>query len=61
MITTELKKLDYILFDGISDGTITDIVGFGGTGKTQMALQISLNLLKDEKTVLFVAILNKTI
>ena len=40
--------------DGISDGTITDIFGFRGTGKTQMALQISLNLLKDEKTVLFV-------
>ena len=54
MITTELKKLDDILFDGISDGTITDIFGFRGTGKTQMALQISLNLLKDEKTVLFV-------
>ena len=54
MITTELKKLDDILIDGISDGTITDIFGFRGTGKTQMALQISLNLLKDEKTVLFV-------
>ena len=54
MITTEPKKLDDILIDGISDGTITDIFGFRGTGKTQMALQISLNLLKDEKTVLFV-------
>jgi RecA/RadA recombinase len=54
MITTKLKKLDDILIDGISDGTITDIFGFRGTGKTQMALQISLNLLKDEKTVLFV-------
>ena len=54
MITTELNKLDDILIDGISDGTITDIFGFRGTGKTQMALQISLNLLKDEKTVLFV-------
>ena len=54
MITTELKKLDDILIDWISDGTITDIFGFRGTGKTQMALQISLNLLKDEKTVLFV-------
>jgi len=54
MITTEPKKLDDILIDGISDGTITDIFGFRGTGKTQMALQTSLNLLKDEKTVLFV-------
>ena len=54
MITTELKKLDDILIDGISDGMITDLFGFRGTGKTQMALQISLNLLKDEKTVLFV-------
>ena len=48
MITTQTKKLDEILTNGISSGTITDIFGFRGTGKTQMALQISLNLLKNE-------------
>ena len=54
MIITKQPNLDEILSNGISSGTITDIFGFRGTGKTQMALQISLNLLKDEKTVLFV-------
>ena len=54
MITSELKKLDEILVDGISSGTITDIFGFRGTGKTHMVLQISLNLLKNGKNVLFV-------
>ena len=54
MITTELKKLDKVLGGGIKNGIITDIFGFRGTGKTQMALQISLNLLKNGKNVLFV-------
>ena len=54
MITPELKKLDEILVNGISSGTITDIFGFRGTGKTHMVLQISLNLLKNGKNVLFV-------
>ena len=54
MITTELKKLDKVLGGGIKNGIITDIFGFRGTGKTQMTLQISLNLLKNGKNVLFV-------
>ena len=54
MITTELKKLAKVLGGGIKNGIITDIFGFRGTGKTQMALQISLNLLKSGKNVLFV-------
>ena len=54
MITPELKKLDNIFRNGISNGTITDIFGFRGTGKTHILLQISLNLLKNGKDVLFV-------
>ena len=54
MITDELKKLDEIFTNGISSGTITDIFGFRGTGKTHMVLQISLDLLKNGKNVLFV-------
>jgi RecA/RadA recombinase len=54
MITDELKKLDDILTNGISSGTITDIFGFRGTGKTHMVLQVSLDLLKNGKNVLFV-------
>ncbi|MDP6857874.1 MAG: hypothetical protein QF559_02970, partial [Candidatus Nitrosopelagicus sp.] len=54
MITDESKKIDEIFAGCISSGTITDIFGFRGTGKTNMALQISLNLLKNEKNVLFI-------
>ena len=54
MITSESKELDEIFTDCINGGTITDIFGFRGTGKTNMALQISLNLLKNEKNVFFI-------
>ena len=54
MIISKSKKLDQVFTDCISDGMITDIFGFRGTGKTNMALQISLNLLKNEKNVLFI-------
>ena len=53
MVTTKFTKLDSILTDEIKDGIITDIFGHRGTGKTQMALQISLNYMKNGKNVLF--------
>jgi len=43
MIRTGLDKLDEILLGGLKSGTITDIFGESGTGKTQLALQIMLN------------------
>jgi len=54
MIISKSKKLDEIFTDYINGGTITDIFGFRGTGKTHMALEISLNILKNEKNVLFI-------
>ena len=54
MKINERRKLDEILVDGFSTGTITDIFGFRGSGKTQLALQSSLNLLKTGNTVLFI-------
>ena len=54
MITTQLKKLDKVLGGGIKNGIITDIFGFRGTGKTQLALQIALNPLKNGNNVLFI-------
>ena len=54
MITKETKELDQVFTDCTNSGMITDIFGFRGTGKTHMALQISLNLLKNEKNVLFI-------
>ena len=44
--------LDDLLGGGIRTGTIIDIFGPGGSGKTQLAMQISLNSLRDG-TVLY--------
>jgi DNA repair protein RAD51 len=53
MIKTGLEKLDSILGGGIRDGTITDIFGASGTGKTQLVLQIVANSLLDGGTVFY--------
>lgn len=47
MISTGLLRLDDLLGGGIAPGTIIDIFGPGGSGKTQLAMQISLNSLQD--------------
>ena len=47
MISTGLLGLDDLLGGGIVDGTIIDIFGSGGSGKTQLAMQICLNSLQD--------------
>ncbi|WP_101477942.1 RecA family protein [Candidatus Nitrosotalea bavarica] len=47
MISTGLLGLDDLLGGGIMDGMIIDIFGPGGSGKTQLAMQISLNSLQD--------------
>lgn len=53
MIRTGLEKLDYILGGGLREGTITDIFGPGGSGKTQLALQIAANALSEGGSVLY--------
>ena len=53
MISTGIKKIDQYLDGGIKNGTITDIFGETGTGKTQLAMQISINSLLTGGTVLF--------
>ena len=55
MITEEPKELHELLSTIIRKGTITDIFGFRGTGKTQLALQIALNPLKNGNNGLFIA------
>jgi DNA repair protein RAD51 len=54
MITTQLKKLDEILGGGVKNAIITDIFGANGTGKTHLALQISLKPLEEKFDVLFI-------
>jgi len=46
-----MLKLDNLLGGGIAAGTITDIFGSNGTGKTQIAMQICVNSIKDGKIV----------
>lgn len=53
MITTGLHKLDELLGGGIRNGIITDIFGSSGTGKTQLALQICVNALRNNGMVLY--------
>jgi DNA repair protein RAD51 len=53
MISTGIKKIDQFLDGGIKTGIITDIFGATGTGKTQLALQISINSLLQDGSVLF--------
>jgi DNA repair protein RAD51 len=47
MISTGLLGLDNLLGGGITAGTIIDIFGPGGSGKTHLTMQISLNSLQD--------------
>ena len=53
MIKTGLEQLDKFLSGGIKEGLITSISGQSATGKTQLAFQICLNALDNEKEILF--------
>ncbi len=53
MIETSLPTLDEFLVGGIRKGIITDIYGANGTGKTQLAMQISINSLIQGGNVLY--------
>ena len=54
MSRTESTNLNELFVNTTKNGTITDIFGFRGTGKTQMSLQIALNHLINGESVLFV-------
>ncbi|MFM8658685.1 MAG: ATPase domain-containing protein [Candidatus Nitrosotenuis sp.] len=53
MIRTGLDKLDEILGGGLKSGTITDIFGASGTGKTQLALQVMIQSLSENNKILY--------
>ena len=48
MISTGLAGLDSLLGGGIAGGIITDIFGPGGSGKTQLAMQICTNAIHEK-------------
>ena len=53
MIPTGLKKIDHFFSGGIPNGVIVDIFGGNGTGKTQLALQLIKNSIKNGGDILF--------
>ena len=53
MISTGLKKLDEFFSGGIPNGIVVDIFGGNSTGKTQLALQLTKNSIKNDGNVLF--------
>jgi len=53
MIQTGIQKLDDLLGGGIRHGIITDIFGASATGKTQLALQICINALRNDVEILY--------
>ena len=54
MVFTQIGSLDKLFSDGLQNGTITEISGLRGTGKTQFALQFTIDLLKNNKKILFI-------
>jgi DNA repair protein RAD51 len=48
LISTGLPRLDNLLGGGIAAGIITDIFGPGGSGKTQLAMQICTNAISEK-------------
>ena len=54
MISSQIGLLDKIFSGGLKNGTITEISGLRGTGKTQHALQFAIQPLSNNKKILFV-------
>jgi len=54
MISSQIDVLDKIFSGGLKNGTITEISGLRGTGKTQLALQFGIESLNNNKKILFV-------
>jgi DNA repair protein RAD51 len=54
MISSQIDSLDKIFSGGLQNGTITEISGLRGTGKTQLALQFAIEPLSNNKKILFI-------
>jgi len=54
MVSSQIGVLDKIFSGGLKNGTITEISGLRGTGKTQLALQFGIQPLSNNKKILFV-------
>jgi DNA repair protein RAD51 len=54
MISSQIGSLDKIFSGGLQNGMISEISGFRGTGKTQFALQFTIDPLIKNKKILFI-------
>ena len=54
MISSQIGSLDKVFSGGLRNGTITEITGLRGTGKTQLALQFAITPLINNKKILFI-------
>ena len=54
MISSQIDSLDKIFSGGLQNGIITEISGLRGTGKTQLALQFTIESLNNNKKILFI-------
>ena len=54
MISSQIGSLDKIFSGGLKNGIITEISGLRGTGKTQLALQFTIEPLINNKKILFI-------
>ena len=52
--SSQIGSLDKLFSDGLKNGTITEISGLRGTGKTQFALQFGIEPLINNKKILFI-------
>ena len=53
-ISTGCTSLDEMLNGGIEKGCITEVYGEGGSGKTNICIQFSVNLAKNGKKLIFI-------
>ena len=51
MISSQIDSLDKIFSGGLQNGIITEISGLRGTGKTQLALQFTIESLNNNKKI----------
>jgi len=54
MISSQIGSLDKIFSGGLQNGTITEISGLRGTGKTHLALQFGIEFLSKNEKVFFI-------